>query len=143
MLYARIDLSRDLDGEAVVFACFDLDEAETAASAHAVGTSVSERFRAQNLSADDVLEFRELTALRDDLAEQARRPGIQTVVMRPARLSAYRDALARFVETRDDAEWIREEDREPLGCVRELLLPLEELCGEAMRTALMPSGRPC
>ena len=143
MQHARIDLSRDLDGEAVVFACFDLDEAETAASAYAVGAIVSERFRAPSMSADDVLEFRELTALGDDLAEQARRPGVQTVVMRPARLSAYHDALARFVEARDDAEWIREADREPLARVRGLLLPLEELRGEAMRTALMPSGRPC
>ena len=141
MLHARIDLSRDLDGEAVVFACFDLDEAETAASAHAVGASVSERFATSSMSADDVLEFRELTALGDDLAEQARRPGIQTVVMRPSRLSAYRDVLARFVETRDEADWIRDADREPLACLRGLLLPLEELCGEAMRAALMPTER--
>ena len=140
MLGGRIDLSQDLDGEPVVFACFDLDEAEIAASAHAVAVTVSERFRIASMSADDVLELRELTVLADDLAEQARRHGIQTVVMRPARLSAYRDALARFVETRDEAGWMREEDRDALACARGLLLPLEDLCGEALRAALTPFG---
>ena len=93
------------------------------------------------MSADDVLDLRELTALADELVEQARRQGIQTVVMRPARLSAYRDALARFVETRDDAGWMREDDRDPLACARGLLLPLEDLCGEALRAALTPAVR--
>ena len=143
MLSARIDLSQDLDGAPVVFACFDLDEREIAASAHAVAVTVSERFRTSGMSADDVLEFRELATLADELAEQSRRPGIQTVVMRPARLSAYRDALARFVETRDEAEWLREEDRDSLAYVRWLLAPLEGLCAEAMRAALSPAPRPC
>ncbi|MDQ4048113.1 MAG: hypothetical protein M3131_01830 [Actinomycetota bacterium] len=141
MLHGRIDVSQDLDGNPVVFACFDLAEAEIAASAHAVTATVSERFRASNLSADDVLEFRELTALGDDLGEQARRPGTQTVVLRPARLSAYRDALARFVKTRHEADWIRDEDREPLASLCGLLSPLEDLCAEAMRTALTPARR--
>ena len=141
MLYAQIDLSHDIDGEPIVLACFDLADVEMAASAHAVAATVSERFRASTMSTDDVLEFRELTALGDELAEQVRRAGQETVVMRPARLSAYRDALAHFVETRDEADWIRDEDREPLACVRELLLPLEDLCGEAMRAALMPVAR--
>jgi len=92
------------------------------------------------MSADEVIEFRELTALGDELREQVQRSAMHTVVMRPARLSAYRGALARFVETRDEAEWLREEDREPLTCVRELLFPLEELGAEAMRAALTPSS---
>jgi hypothetical protein len=87
---------------------------------------------------DDVLEFRELTALADELADLASPPGMRTVVLRPARLSACRDAVARFVETRDDGEWVREEDREPLAHLRGLLVSLEELCGEALRAALSP-----
>ena len=138
MLSARIDLSQDLDGEPVVLACVDLDETQIAASGHAVTVAVSERFRTSSMSADDVLEFRELSALADELAERARRPGIQTLVMRPARLSALCDALARFVETRDEAEWLREDDRSPLARARGLLVPLEDLCGEAMRAALTP-----
>ena len=71
---------------------------------------------------DDVLELRELTALADELADLALPGGMGTFVLRPARLSAYRDAVARFVETRDEAEWLREEDREPLARLRGLLV---------------------
>jgi hypothetical protein len=138
MFSARIDISQDLDGQAVVFACFDLGEPEIAASAHAVAATVSERFRTSDMSADDVLALRELTALGDELSEHARGAGSQTLVMRPARLSAYRDVLSRFVALRDEADWIRPDDHEALACLRGLLDPLEDLCGEAMRAALTP-----
>ena len=88
MLHARIDISEGLDGEPVVLACFDLGDAEIAASAHAVAVTAGERFRTASLSVDDVLELRELTALADELRDLALRPGISTVVLRPARLSA-------------------------------------------------------
>jgi hypothetical protein len=139
MLHPRIDISQGLDGEPVVFACFDLEQDQIAASARAVAATVAERFRASTMSVDDVIEFRELTALADELADLALGAGMRTVVLRPARLSAYRDALARFVETRDQAEWIREEDREPLARVRGLLFPVEELCAETVRAALSPA----
>src|SRR5918996_3879271 len=103
MVNAHVDISQGLDGEPVVLACFDLSEEELAASAHAV-KAVAERFRAEELSVDDVLELRELTALADELADLALRPGMQTVVLRPARLSAYRGAVAHFIESRDAAE---------------------------------------
>jgi hypothetical protein len=138
MLHPRIDISQGLDGEPVVLACFDLGEEDIAASSHAVAAVAADRFRSATMSVDDVLEFRELTALADELADLALRPGIRTVVLRPARLSTYRDAVASFIETRDDAEWIGEHDREPLSRVRGLLLPLEELCAEALRAALSP-----
>jgi hypothetical protein len=138
MLHARIDISEGLDGERVVLACFDLGDAEIAASAHAVAVASGERFRTASLSVDDVLELRELTALVEELRDLAWRPGISTVVLRPARLSAYRDAVAHFVETRDEAEWLREEDREPLARLRGLLGPLEDLGADAMRAALSP-----
>ena len=104
MWRSRIDISQGLDGEPVVLACFDLGGEEIAASAHAVAATATERFRTASMSVDEVLEFRELTALADELADLARRPGMRTVVLRPARLSAYRTAVARFVDTRDDAE---------------------------------------
>jgi hypothetical protein len=143
MLHPRIDISYELDDVPVVLACFEIDDERIAASAHAVAATATERYRSASMSADDVLEFRELTALADELAELALRPGIRTVVLRPARLSAYRDAVARFIQTRDEAEWIRDEDREPLARLRGLLVPLEELCAEALRAALSPSPRPC
>jgi hypothetical protein len=139
MVNAHIDISRGLDGEPVVLACFDLGEDELAASAHAVAAASAERFRVPDLSVDDVLELRELTALTDELADLALLPGIRTVVLRPARLSAYRTAVAHFVESRDDADWIRDEDREPLATVRALLYALEELSADALRAAISGS----
>ena len=135
---ARIDITQGLDGEAVVLAVFDLGEAEIGASAHAVQVITTERYRNTEMSTDDVLELRELTALADELGDLLLRPGVSTLVMSPARLNAWRDALTHFVESRDDAEWMREEDREPLALVRGLLWPLGDLCADAMRAALTP-----
>ncbi len=144
MVNAHVDISQGLDGEPVVLACFDLGEELLAASAHAV-TAAGERFRNADLSVDDVIELRELTALSDELADLALRPGMRTVVLRPARLTVYRDAIARFVESRDESDWVREEDREPLARVRALLHPLEDLCADALRAALSggAASRPC
>jgi hypothetical protein len=139
MVNAHIDISRGLDSEPVVLACFDLGEGLLGASAHAVAAASAERFRTVELSVDDVLELRELTALSDELADLALRPGMRTVVLRPARLSVYRGAIAYFIESRDGAEWIREEDREPLALVRSLVGPLESLCADALRAALTAS----
>jgi hypothetical protein len=133
---ARIDISEDLDGNAVVHACFDLSQEQRAAAAHAVAATAAERFRTTDLSADEVLELRELTALTDELGELT--VGASTVVLRPARLSSLRDAVSTFVETREQAEWIREEDHQPLALMRELLYPLEQLSAEATRAALAP-----
>jgi hypothetical protein len=174
MHHAHIDISRGLDGEHVVLACFALREDEVAAAAKAVAATAAERYRTPRISADDVLELRELTALADELElgspavdpAQATEPGpgvaagpdtqpgpsltagpgmepggaMRTLVFRPARLSVLRDSVAAFVESRDEAEWIRDEDREPLALLRGLLLPLEQLCAEAMRAALSPES---
>jgi hypothetical protein len=86
---------------------------------------------------DDVLELRELTALTDELRELT--GGASTVVLRPARLSILLDAVSSFVESRERADWIREEDHQPLALLREMLFPLEQLSAEATRTALSPN----
>jgi len=138
VLNPRIDISHGLEGEPVVLACFDLAEEQIAASSHAVAAMAVERFRLATMSVDDVVELRELTALADELADPAPAPGMRTLVLRPARLSVFRDSVAQFIETRDEAEWIREEDLEPLARLRGMLVPLEELCAEALRAALSP-----
>ena len=138
MQNARIDRTQGLDGEAVVLAVFDLSDEDVEASAHAVKAISGERYRTASMSVDDVLELRELTALADELGDLLLRPGMSTVVMRPSRLNAWRDALTHFVESRDEAEWMREEDRKPLSIVRSLLWPLGDLCADAMRAALTP-----
>ena len=139
---ARIDISRDLDGEPVVLACADLREEELSAAAHAIGAMIRERFQGAEMSSDDVLELRELTSLGDEFGESV--GGARTLVMSPARLSALRHALTMYVESRDEAEWLRDEDREPLAICRSLLWPLEDLGAEAIRAALSPdAARPC
>jgi hypothetical protein len=138
MNHARIDVTQGLDGEAVVLACFDLGAEEIRASAYAVNAVATERYRNHELSTDDVLALRELTALIDELGDHVQTEGIRTLVMRPSRLNAWRDALTHFVESRDEAEWTREEDRTALPLVRELLWPLGDLCADAMRAALSP-----
>lgn len=149
---AHIDISRGLDGEHVVLACFGLREDEAAAAARAVAATAAERYRTPRISADDVLELRELTALTDELehgspaadSDRTIEPGtggaIRRLVFRPARLSVLRDSVAAFVESRDEAEWIRDEDRETLALLRGLLFPLEQLCTDAMRAALSPES---
>jgi hypothetical protein len=139
MEHARIDITQGLDGEAVVLACFDLGAEEIGASAHAVKTVAHERYRNHELSVDDVLELRELTALTDELSDHLQAQGIRTLVMRPSRLNAWRDALTHFVESREEAEWMREDDRKSLSLVRVLLWPLGDLCADAMRAALNAS----
>ncbi|HEX8101494.1 MAG TPA: hypothetical protein VF533_02690 [Solirubrobacteraceae bacterium] len=139
---ARIDVTQGLDGEAIVLAVFELDDREIAALAHAVAAASTERFRTAAMSVDDVLELREATALRDELADLALEPGRRTLVLRPARLNALRNGVADFVESRDAAEWMLEEDREPLSRSRALLAGLEDLCAEAIRAALAPPGAP-
>jgi hypothetical protein len=136
VLNARIDTTKDLDGHAVVSACFDLSETEAGASAHVVGAVRSDRYRTAEMSADDVLEMRELTALADELGAMAARGATGTLVLAPARLTALRHALEAFVVGRDEAEWIREEDREPLAAARALLWPIADLCEQALRAAL-------
>jgi hypothetical protein len=143
MLHARIDLSHGVDGEPIVLACFDLGEQQVTAASHAVAAMAVERFRSVSMSVDDVLELRELTALTDELAAPGPESGMRTLVLRPARLSALRDSAAWFVETRDDAEWVRQEDLEPLARLRGLVVPLEELAAEALRAALSPAPRRC
>ena len=77
MVNAHVDISQGLDGEPVVLACFDLADDELRASAHAVAAASGERFRTAEMSVDDVLELRELTALADELADLALRPGMR------------------------------------------------------------------
>jgi hypothetical protein len=172
----HIDISRGLDGERVVLACFGLREDEVAAAGRAVAATAAERYRTPRISADDVLQLRELTAIADELEHgspsarggqapggepgrgqdmeprtgmgpggepgQGAAPGplIRTLVFQPARLSVFRDSIASFIESRDEAEWIREEDREPLALLRGLLGPLEQLCADALRAALSPES---
>ena len=126
-------VSRNGDG---VQACFDLSEAEIAAVAQAVNVSRTEQFRNEELSADDVVAMRELTALADQLTALAGHRSACTVAMSPARLVALRDTLAAFVEHRDEAGFTREEDREAYAVALALAVPLGDLAADTLRAAL-------
>ncbi len=131
----RIETTRDADGHAVVLGCFDLSSDEARAAAHVMSVVRRERYGLAELGTDDVLAMRELTALADELAHVGEGAAI-SLVLPPGRLTALRDALDAFVSSRDEAEWLREEDREPIAVARALLWPLGDLCTDALRAAL-------
>jgi hypothetical protein len=133
--HARIETTRDADGHAVVRAHLDLTGDEARAAAHVMSVVRRERYGVAELGTDDVLAMRELTVLADELAHVGDGAGI-ALVLAPARLTVLRDALDGFVSSRDEAEWIREEDREPLAIARNLLWPVADLCTEALRAAV-------
>jgi hypothetical protein len=140
MMNARVETSRAPDGTPVVCARFDLTEAEVSAASHAVNAARTEEFRDQELSADDVLAMRELTALADELIALAAHKSAVTLELRPARLVALRDALEAFVARRDEAGFTREEDRAAYACAQALAGPLADLSGDALRAALDASA---
>src|SRR4051794_41831543 len=109
MINARIDTTKDFDGHTVVLAVFDLSEEEASGAAHVIAAVRADRYRHAELSSDDVLEMRELTALADELAAMAARGAAGTPVVAPARPPALRHALGAFVEARAAA------DRPPRG----------------------------
>ena len=112
MVNAHVDTSSAADGTKQVVARFDLTEPEIAAVARAVDVSRTEQFRHEELSTDDVVAMRELTALADQLTALAGHRSAVSVELSPARLVALRDTLHVFVEHRDEAGFTREEDRD-------------------------------
>jgi hypothetical protein len=136
MVNAHVDTTSAADGTKTVVARFDLAEDEIAAVARAVDVSRTEQFRHEELSTDDVVAMRELTALADQLTALAGYGGAVTVELSPARLVALRDSLHAFVEQRDEAGFTREEDREAYAVATALAGPLADLSADTLRAAL-------
>ena len=136
MINAHVDTTTAPDGTKAVVARFDLNDDEIAAVARAVDASRTEQFRNEELSTDDVVAMRELTALADQLTALAGHRSACTVAMSPARLVALRDTLAAFVEHRDEAGFTREEDREAYAVSLALAAPLADLAADTLRAAL-------
>jgi hypothetical protein len=136
MVNARIETSTQPDGSQAVRAIFDLSEAEVSCAAQAVNAARTEQFRNQEMSADDVLAMRELTALADELTSLAAHGSACTLILSPARLMALREALDAFVAHRDEIGFTREEDREAYSCAVSLAGPLADLSADALRAAL-------
>jgi len=136
MVNARVQTSSAPDGSPLVQAVFDLSESEVKGVARAVNVSRTEQFRHEELSADDVVAMRELTALADELSALAGHGSAVTLMLRPARLVALRDTLEAFVAHRDEAGFTRDEDREAYAVAQSLAWPLGDLSAEALRAAL-------
>ena len=133
---ARVSVATAADGSLLVHAIFDLTEAEVAGAAHAVNSARTEQFRHEVLTADGVLAMRELTAVADELTALVVHRSACTLTLRPARLVAMRDALDAFVVRRDDAGFVREEDRDAYASAQALAAPLADLGADAVRAAL-------
>jgi len=136
MLNAHAHTASGADGAKTVQARFDLAEDKIAAVARAVDVSRTEQFRHEELSTDDVIAMRELTALADQMTALAGYGGAVTVELSPARLVALRDALHAFVEQRDEAGFTREEDRDAYAVAMALAAPLADLGADTLRAAL-------
>ena len=136
MVNAHVDTTSVADGTKQVVARFDLTESEIAAVARAVDVSRTEQFRHEELSTDDVVAMRELTALADQLTALAGHRSSVSVELRPARVVALRDTLHAFVEHRDEAGFTREEDRDAYAVAMALAAPLADLSADALRAAL-------
>jgi hypothetical protein len=80
--------------------------------------------------------MRELTALDDQLTALAGYGAAVTVELSPARVVALRDTLHVFVEYRDEAGFVREEDRDAYAIALALAVPLEDLAADTLRAAL-------
>ena len=136
MINAHVDTTTAPDGTKAVVARFDLNDDEIAAVARAVDASRTEQFRHEELSTDDVVAMRELTALADQLTALAGYGSAVTVELSPARLAALRDTLQVFVELRDEAGFTRDEDRDAYACAMALAAALADLTAETLRAAL-------
>src|SRR4029079_6231466 len=97
---ARVDTTSGPDGTKLVVARFDLGEEESAAVARAVDVSRTEQFRNEELSTDDVVAMRELTALADQLTALAGYGGAVSVRIHPATSAPSTAAPARSSSAR-------------------------------------------
>ena len=104
MEHARIDISKDLDDQPVVHAVFDLTPDEIAAAAP--GCARRRRFfRMEAISADDVVELRELTvAGRRAQRADVRRQHVDAEAGSPLGAARYPPSSS---SSREDSDWIR------------------------------------
>lgn len=96
LLPNHIELYPDRDGLPTVAITIDLTPAQVEATLHALRTIREARYSVGQVSTDDVLALRELTALIDVLADLSGRIGVARVQTTVARLGVLREGLAAF-----------------------------------------------
>ena len=120
----------------------DLTGPQLAAAAHAVGLVVEEQYRLRPLeSADDILQLREATALKDEL-DALKVPGeIDRLQLTVARLGLFRVALDDFLASR--VEGVRREgDADALPHVDAIVDGLAAAHEDALAAALGGTPEP-
>lgn len=122
----------------------ELTHAQIAACAHALSAAREARYRLAEMTADDVVTLRGLTAAVDALEADVAHGESATVVLTAARLLLVADAVRDFVTRHGDAEVVRDAYRQHGRAAAELIDPLADLAHRALSSALeeLPDGEP-
>ena len=129
----HVDVKKDLDGLPFVEVTFDLSAAQAGAAAHAVRVIRDVRYRAVELSVDEVLAMREMTTLADELSEINARGMNDRMRASVARLGDLRSAVEEFAAAEHHE---REGDAEARPLVFDLADAFADIHAEAVRAAL-------
>ena len=128
-------VSSIIPGNPVHVAC-DLSAAQIAACGHALRLEREGRFRNAEMSVDDTLALRELTAIVDLFEILTGHGAHDTLTLTAARLMQLSDAVRTFVVVQSDADVSTSESREHLPAAASLVDPLSDLAQEALQAAL-------
>jgi hypothetical protein len=133
LLPNHIETYPDRDGLPTVAITFDLTPVEVDATLHALRIVREARFALTQISTDDALALRELTALVDVLADLSGGEGVGRIQTAVARLGVLRDGLAEFAA---GEHLEREGDAAALPVVLDVLDSIEDIHARAVRAAL-------
>jgi hypothetical protein len=128
-------VSSIIPGNPVYVAC-DLTAPQIAACGHALRFEREGRFRNAEMSTDDTLALRELTAIIDLFEILASHGAHDTVTLTAARLTQLSDAVRTFVVTQSDADAVSSDSRLHLPAAAGLVDALSDLAHEALQAAL-------
>jgi hypothetical protein len=133
MLPHHIEVGTDADGHRSVAVTFDLAPEQAGAAAHAVRVIRDVRYRTAEMSVDDVLAMRDMTAIADELGERELLDGRSHGTTSVARLGVLRSALEEFAS----AEHLEHEgDAAARPLVIELVDAVGDLHADAVHAAL-------
>jgi hypothetical protein len=141
MVNAELHTLLDADGLPVSNVSFDLSDAQLDAATHAVGEVRHHRHRGQEMTTDDVLALRELTALGDELERLREQHGHATLVLPLARLVTLHDAIVQWLANADERGWMRGTEQETYALLDALQHPMADLRAEAVH-ATLAAGSP-
>jgi hypothetical protein len=128
-------VSSIIPGNPVSVAC-DLTAAQIGACRHALGVEREGRFRNAEMTVDDTLALRELTAIIDLFDLLSSHGAHDTVTLSTARLMTLGDAVRAFVVAQSDADASTSDARAHLPAAAALVDPLSDLAQDALQAAL-------